>query len=210
MKKFIAGLIVGIVMATALGGYAMTKVTGEYVNFNFLINGEKKVSDVTPVAINGRSYLPIRSIGDMLGLDVDYDGGTNTIMIDAPVASAPTTTTVNNTFKIYVNGVAVDSVESLPIVYENRVYVRIATIAAICDVPRNILGWDAELQESSFTCGSNSVRINGGGIFINNQMMSANGFITNQNVSWIPLQSFVEVMGWNYSGGLETVHITKN
>ena len=82
MKKFVAGLIVGIVMATAVGGYAMTQVTGEYVNFNFLINGEPKAPDKTPISVNGSSYLPLRSLATLLGYDVDYIETSNTIVLN--------------------------------------------------------------------------------------------------------------------------------
>ncbi|MDP3486705.1 MAG: stalk domain-containing protein [Bacillota bacterium] len=82
MKKFIAGLIVGIIMATAVGGYAMSQVTGQYVNFNFLINGEKKTPDKTPISVNGSSYLPLRSLATLLGYDVDYIQSSNTIVLN--------------------------------------------------------------------------------------------------------------------------------
>lgn len=49
---------------------------------------------VYPVIINGSTYLPVRAVGSLAGLNVAWDGGTNTIALStkdyvAPIVSVP-------------------------------------------------------------------------------------------------------------------------
>jgi len=55
--------------------------------------------DMQPFTISGRTYLPVRAMADMVGLDVDFDGATNTVLLttitteeqpEAPPAAAGT------------------------------------------------------------------------------------------------------------------------
>lgn len=47
--------------------------------FNFKVNGTDKVPSESPVVIDGNSYLPVRSIANMLGYDVTYKADSRTI-----------------------------------------------------------------------------------------------------------------------------------
>jgi len=42
---------------------------------------------VLPISYNGTTYLPVRAIGNMLGLDVDYDGIAKTVFIDHQIVA---------------------------------------------------------------------------------------------------------------------------
>lgn len=50
-------------------------------NSRLYINGKEKMSDVAPTVINGRTFLPLRVIGEGLGGTVSYDDKTETVTI---------------------------------------------------------------------------------------------------------------------------------
>lgn len=82
MKKFTLGLIVGLILATAVPTFAdnLIAVTAE---FNIVVNGEAKQLDMSPVLINGSSYLPLRATADLLGYSVAYNGVNRTISMNS-------------------------------------------------------------------------------------------------------------------------------
>lgn len=70
MKKFIAGVIVGIML---VGTAFAASYVANPVSFKVLVNGEEFTSDPPPVEINGRTYLPLRAMGDALGVPVNWN-----------------------------------------------------------------------------------------------------------------------------------------
>jgi hypothetical protein len=76
MKKKVLltlAIILGLAAAFGAGAYAATKYT-------LLINGKKVDADVR--VINGTTYLPLRTIGTLLGAKVGYNASTHTITVD--------------------------------------------------------------------------------------------------------------------------------
>lgn len=67
----------------------LIKITGAVLNdqLNFKLDGISVVpvgddgTPVLPVSYNGTTYLPVRAIGYLLGLGIDYDGPTKTVLI---------------------------------------------------------------------------------------------------------------------------------
>lgn len=49
-----------------------------------IINGVVQNFDVSPQLIDGRTMLPLRAIGEALGMEVRFDDGTNTAILTAP------------------------------------------------------------------------------------------------------------------------------
>lgn len=64
------------------------KITA-YINneLKFTVNGEsfhpkdENSKSISPIVYDNRTYLPVRAISEAVGLDVDYDESTNTIVI---------------------------------------------------------------------------------------------------------------------------------
>ncbi|MEN6388885.1 MAG: copper amine oxidase N-terminal domain-containing protein [Syntrophomonas sp.] len=52
-------------------------------SYTLLVNGEAVSLDVPPTIINGRTYLPVASIGKALGVIVTWDGANNAVVIGA-------------------------------------------------------------------------------------------------------------------------------
>ncbi|MCM3274157.1 stalk domain-containing protein [Paenibacillus elgii] len=83
MKKFVAGVLVGAVVATAGSALAAQNetISATFAEFNILVNGKQASLSDKPVVIEGSSYLPVRSISNTLGYQVQYDGESRTISL---------------------------------------------------------------------------------------------------------------------------------
>ena len=93
MKKRLQGLVAGILIGTILAsGVVLAKKTSEtaelfYNNIKISLNGQRvEAKDangnyVEPFIINGTTYLPVRAVASALGINVDWDGNTNTVIL---------------------------------------------------------------------------------------------------------------------------------
>lgn len=99
MKKKTLTMVLAVVLAFSLGVVA-TATAGEvqktltYRNIKITINGsaltpkDANGNAVEPFIIDGTTYLPVRAVANALGLDVGWDGATNTVSLSEP-GSAP-------------------------------------------------------------------------------------------------------------------------
>lgn len=55
---------------------------------DIVINGNTKSLDIAPCVINGRTLVPIRAVSEAFNLNVDWDGTTNTVIINSYGADA--------------------------------------------------------------------------------------------------------------------------
>ena len=76
MKKVILGFIVGIITALTFTAFAASTelFTAQQATFDIYVKGEKFVSENPPAVIEGRTYLPLRDIGEALGVSVEWNG----------------------------------------------------------------------------------------------------------------------------------------
>lgn len=86
MKKFILGLILGAFIFSAVGVFAASYVA-DVAGFKVLVNGKEFVSDPPALVVEGRTYLPLRAMGDALGVPVNW----NEELGQAEVGVAPQT-----------------------------------------------------------------------------------------------------------------------
>lgn len=84
MKKFISGFISGAILFGVMGAFAIS-YTANVAGFKVLVNGKEFVSDPPALVVEGKTYLPLRAIGDALGVAVNW----NDQMGQAEVGSAP-------------------------------------------------------------------------------------------------------------------------
>lgn len=105
MKKKIALLFIFLFLCTGnLSVYSeelLIPITGAVLNdqLTFKIQGVNVIpvgddgSPVLPISYNGTTYLPVRAIGYLLGLGIDYEGPTKTVLITSTTTKkAPTAT----------------------------------------------------------------------------------------------------------------------
>ncbi len=71
-KNFIKGFIVGA-MLFGSGVLAGTTLDAIQVSFPILVNGETKTFDKPIVVIEGSTYLPLRAMGNVLGVNVSWN-----------------------------------------------------------------------------------------------------------------------------------------
>ena len=86
MKKFISGLIVGTIIA---GSAFAASYVAEPASFKVLVNGKEFVSDPPALVVEGRTYLPLRAMGDALGVPVTWNAELNQAEVgnSAPIAN---------------------------------------------------------------------------------------------------------------------------
>ena len=89
MRKFLSGFLVGTVIFSAVGAFAVSYVA-EPATFKILVNGEEFVSDPPALVVEGRTYLPLRAMGNALGVPVEWNAELNQAEVgnSAPIASA--------------------------------------------------------------------------------------------------------------------------
>ena len=88
MKKFISGVIVGAVLASS-AAMAVSYVA-EPASFKVMVNGTEFTSDPPAMVIEGSTYLPLRAMGNALGVPVEWNAelGQAEVGNSAPVAAS--------------------------------------------------------------------------------------------------------------------------
>jgi hypothetical protein len=89
MKKFVGGVVTGVMIAGSIA-FAASYVA-EPASFKVLVNGKEFVSDPPALVVEGRTYLPLRAMGDALGVPVVWNAELN----QAEVGTTNTSTTAN-------------------------------------------------------------------------------------------------------------------
>jgi len=158
MKKFLLGLLVGIIISTSTIALARTIITAELVNFRFMVNGREQTIDTPSFAFSGRSYLPVRSLATMLGYNVDYLAETKTIILTStatpPIATeppsnvAPQVTTIG---KWFFNGEEYTSPIELPVFINGVLHLQIRSFMELIGVrdfasTPTVTGWTASFK----------------------------------------------------------------
>ena len=73
MKKFISGFIAGALIFSMLGVFAAVTYVAKPLDYKVVVNGEEFTSDPPPLEVDGRTYLPLRAMGDALGVPVNWN-----------------------------------------------------------------------------------------------------------------------------------------
>ncbi len=94
------GLIVVIVASITIGAYAASNLQEikAYLNKDLKIQLDGDVFAVTdssgkatyPITYNGTTYLPVRSVGEAIGLKVGFDSASNTVLLGETTANGTT------------------------------------------------------------------------------------------------------------------------
>lgn len=90
MKKFIIGFLIGAMIFGTVG-YAVTYVAHP-ATFKVMVNGKEFVSDPPALVVEGRTYLPLRAIGDALGVPVEWNAELNRAEVGSSTPVADTNT----------------------------------------------------------------------------------------------------------------------
>lgn len=99
MKGFISGVLVTLLLVGSIGTAAATvgkkAAELEYNNIKVTMDGaqvnlvDAAGNPVEPFIISGTTYLPVRAVAGALGLEVDWDSATKTVVLRHPGTSQP-------------------------------------------------------------------------------------------------------------------------
>ena len=100
MKKrtktiFIAFFVAAMMCITVFAAPLVKNVSISYNDIKITLNGKQITpkdangNAVEPFILDGSTYLPVRAVGEALGLDVDWDGNTNTVILNDKKAETP-------------------------------------------------------------------------------------------------------------------------
>ncbi|MFT9496598.1 copper amine oxidase N-terminal domain-containing protein [Anaerosolibacter sp.] len=98
MKKFIAGLLSGMIIASLSFSFADSSI------IKLIINGEDITSSAQPTIIDGRTLVPARALAEKLGAKVEWDEKNRAVIVTSVVENTPTdlpsVSTINNNINI--------------------------------------------------------------------------------------------------------------
>lgn len=95
MKKLVLGLLVGLMIGSAGTAFAAQNqyVQAVFSKFTLLVNGEYRNLEQDPLVYNGYTYLPVRTVSELLNYELNYNADTKTIILNArhsvPVVEEP-------------------------------------------------------------------------------------------------------------------------
>jgi hypothetical protein len=92
MRKFISGTIVGALLASTVA-FAASYVA-EPATFKVMVNGKEFNSDPPALVVENRTYLPLRAMGDALGVPVEWNAELN----QAEVGTTPSAPIANGNY----------------------------------------------------------------------------------------------------------------
>lgn len=74
MKKFLLGLSIGFMLSIPIGAHAqIASMIGKVVDGVFPVKVNGNSIENSAIVIEGTSYLPVRAMGDALGMDVSFN-----------------------------------------------------------------------------------------------------------------------------------------
>ena len=103
LKGFVTGIIVSALVFSTVGtAFAKSGTIQkelEYNNISVMLDGKKldlrdaKGNSVEPFMFDGTNYLPVRALAEALGLNVTWDGTTQTVKLSSTTDGEKTTNT---------------------------------------------------------------------------------------------------------------------
>jgi len=94
MRKFLLGLLVGLMIAVAAPAYgAVSSLVGKYVQGEYPVKVDGSPLANKSIAIDGTTYAPLRAIGEAIGYDVTFQDKTVVFTKRVGVQKVETNTT---------------------------------------------------------------------------------------------------------------------
>lgn len=89
MKNTILGLCIGLMLGLSTNAFAATGdiIQATFSVFTFKVDGQVKALDADPLVYQGTTYLPVRTIANLVGKDVVYKADSKTIELNTPIES---------------------------------------------------------------------------------------------------------------------------
>lgn len=96
MKKFITGLVIGLLLSLPIASFANSQA------LRLVVNGEDITAIAQPIIIDGRTLVPTRALAEKLGATVEWDSATNTVIVNGDIRTdiTPTPTPIGDAVNI--------------------------------------------------------------------------------------------------------------
>lgn len=94
-KNFIKGFVAGALVFGVATSFATVTYNAITATFPILINGQTWESDKPVVVIDGSTYLPLKAIGDVLNVNVNWNNDLKQVEIGEAPISQPVSTETN-------------------------------------------------------------------------------------------------------------------
>jgi len=196
LKWFTLGIIltvlVTLLIVPVLASFRQVQATLNYNDIKITLDGTAIVprdangNIVEPFIIDGTTYLPVRGIAAALGLDVNWEENTNTVILTTPEANEETddTTTTSTSDYVLVTGFAgLDSLSmvtiggtyklSVTVLPENATYKEIAFASSNPDV----VSVDKNGLLTSLDFGASLITVTAGGVSNSSYVYSGDSFV---------------------------------
>lgn len=161
MKKLFSSLVISGILATSVCTYAeTTSWKADKATFKVMVRGEEFISENPAIVVEGRTYLPLRAMGNALDVNVEWNAELKQAEVamsekepasgevKPPVQAVVDTVTSwkaeKATFKVMVRGEEFIS-ENPPIVVEGRTYLPLRALGGVLGVD---VEWNAELKQA--------------------------------------------------------------
>lgn len=161
MKKLFSSLVISGILATSVCTYAeTTSWKADKATFKVMVRGEEFISENPAIVVEGRTYLPLRAMGDALDVNVEWNAelkqaevamsekepasGEVKAPVQAVVDAVTSWKAEKATFKVMVRGEEFIS-ENPPIVVEGRTYLPLRALGDVLGVD---VEWNAELKQA--------------------------------------------------------------
>lgn len=82
MKRFLVGFVLGALIFGSMTAFANDEVRAKLTDIKLMVNGQLVELENKVMAVEGRSYLPVREVANLVGYDVDYNDATRTIILN--------------------------------------------------------------------------------------------------------------------------------
>jgi len=127
MKNGIKGFAAGILVCVMLIGVVFAsnaQVREIFFGVQVSVNGEAQTfdDDMQPFIMDGRTFLPVRGIADVLGVDVDFDAGANMVLLNSGISNAQRRPLWQAVPPTYGNNIVLRDAIMLEVTYPNSLF----------------------------------------------------------------------------------------
>jgi len=131
LKDFTIGMLIGSLLFGIIPTIANTIKTfvAEEATFPILVDGQEVKLDMPAVTIDGRTYLPLRTLGNILGVKVDWNDEKRQAEI------------IKEGAKMQNTQIHASDIEYTYVVIDDKEYINVIDIHNICDKKGYIFSW---------------------------------------------------------------------
>lgn len=131
MKKFLSGLLLGILLTVALPALAQQSA------IKLIVNGKEVPCDPPPQMINNRVFVPVRFVAEALGANVDWNHEKNTVIINTNIndqqptqTKEVTTMPLSGMINVQVNNKLIENAQK-EVIINGEIYISIRLLSEL-------------------------------------------------------------------------------